>query len=507
MPQITSILPTPAQCRRAIQQADAAYDGRFYAGRQVDGVHVYCRPWCRAPAEPGLTPAFYASAGAAHSDGRLPCYRCQADGAPSIPEWVVADASLVRGLRLLASGFLNERSGAELATRLDLDETTLVARFQRKFACTPAALALLQRAYIARLLLCRSGLSLARVAYHAGCRNVAQMRREVERTYAVTPGEMRHSRWVERGHQRRSKTSITLSLPLRLPYNFDWLFGYLQKRALPGVEEVSGGPGNWCYQRLLNSAAAQTAPADNGSPVWLQVKPEPPGTGQSTSAQAALQVTLPILHGQPVYVLLHKLARVFDVAADGQQIHKFMLGQTDLAGWAAQAPGLRVAGAWDGYETAVRAVLGQQVSVARGTVLANKMISQYGQGWFPEPVQVKNQQVAELGMPGRRGRAVAKLAELVDAGTLVVDETQDYDELQQFLQDIEGIGPWTANYVRMRVLKDVDAFPDNDWVVLKQLQCTAAQARRTAQAWRPWRAYALMYLWYASAQGKLAAQK
>jgi len=453
---------------------------------------VYCRPVCRAAAP--ANPTFYASAAAAQRTGRLPCSRCQADAAPSVPEWVVANPTLVRSLRLLQSGFLNHHSGTELAARVALDAATLQQQFEQTFGCSPEAMASLQRAYIARVLLTRSGLALAPVAYHAGYRNVAQLRRQMLRTYALSATELRHSSWAHHATattaraagSRPSKTAVTLSLPLRLPYHFDWMFGYLQRRALPGVEEVSGGPRNWCYRRLLNTTTVQ-------SPAWLQVQ---------VDEAVGLRVTLPLLDGHPVYSLLYRLGRVFDVSADGSQVHKFLRSQPDLAIWAKQAPGLRVAGAWDGYETAIRAVLGQQVSVERGTVLANKMINQYGGGVFPGPALVKDRQVAELGMPGRRGRAVAKLAELVHNGSLVVDETQDYDELQRTLQDIEGIGPWTANYVRMRVLKDVDAFPDNDWVVLKQLQCSAAQARRQAQAWRPWRAYALMYLWYASAQTK-----
>ena len=169
------------------------------------------------------------------------------------------------------------------------------------------------------------------------------------------------------------------------------------------------------------------------------------------------------------------------------------------------APGLRVPGAWDGFETAVRAVLGQQVSVARGTALADEMVARYGQGVFPAPDEIMGQDVAELGMPGRRGRAVAELARRIHHGELSLDEGHPFEALQQALVDIDGIGPWTANYIRMRVAKDPDAFPDNDWVVLKQLDCSAAAARKLAADWRPWRAYALMYLWFAA--GHVRAEK
>jgi 3-methyladenine DNA glycosylase/8-oxoguanine DNA glycosylase len=197
---------------------------------------------------------------------------------------------------------------------------------------------------------------------------------------------------------------------------------------------------------------------------------------------------------------------VFDLNADGATLHEFLSADARLGPWAEKVPGLRVPGAWNGFETAIRAVLGQQVSVARGTDLANKMIVSYGEGLFPTAQQLLGREVAELGMPGRRGRAVVRLAEMAVAGDLVIDECQDFDDLQQQLQAVDGIGPWTANYVRMRALKDPNAFPDNDWVVLKELQCTAAKARQHAQAWQPWRAYALMYLWYAAGVKRAAGK-
>ena len=260
--------------------------------------------------------------------------------------------------------------------------------------------------------------------------------------------------------------------------------GYLRQRALIGIEQVTGESGSWCYRRRLDGAES----------VWLEVN----------QVGDTLEACLPLVQ-EPLHSLLQRLRRVFDLTADGATVHEFLGADDRLGSWVAQAPGLRVPGAWDGFETAVRAVLGQQVSVARGTELANKMIEQYGNGSFPTPAQLLNREVAELGMPGRRGQAVVRLAELAVAGDLVIDECQDHDLMSMRLQAIDGIGPWTANYIRMRAAKDPNAFPDNDWVVLKELGVSAAQARRLAESWQPWRAYALMYLWYAA--GVKRAQK
>ncbi len=170
-----------------------------------------------------------------------------------------------------------------------------------------------------------------------------------------------------------------------------------------------------------------------------------------------------------------------------------------LSRWVSEAPGLRVPGAWDGFETAVRAVLGQQVSVARATALADRLIERYGDGGFPDAGALSQANPAEIGMPGKRGAAISLLAREVLADRLQLDECVDARSMQAALRAIPGIGPWTASYIALRVAKDPDAFPESDWVVLKMLDTTAAGARRCAERWAPWRGDALMYLWYGSA--------
>jgi AraC family transcriptional regulator of adaptative response / DNA-3-methyladenine glycosylase II len=154
-----------------------------------------------------------------------------------------------------------------------------------------------------------------------------------------------------------------------------------------------------------------------------------------------------------------------------------------------------VPGAWDGFETAVRAILGQQVSVARATTLAEILAERYGGGAFPTPEALVDADVAAIGMPGQRGAAIRELARAITDGRLLLDEDGDAESLTAKLTGLKGIGPWTAGYIGMRVGRDPDAFVDSDWVVLKVLDTTAAQARKLAQSWRPWRAYAVMYLW------------
>ena len=193
--------------------------------------------------------------------------------------------------------------------------------------------------------------------------------------------------------------------------------------------------------------------------------------------------------------LLARIRRVFDLDADPQAIEGVLREDPLLADCVARNPGLRVPGAWNGYEIAVRAILGQQVSVARARELAVRLCEQFGGGDFPGPAALAEADVSAIGMPGKRGEAVRALSKDVLAGDLVLDESAEPESLAEGLVRLPGIGPWTAGYIGMRVARDPDAFPDADWVVLKVLQMKPAESRRRSEAWRPWRAYAVMALW------------
>lgn len=466
-----TVLPTLTICQQARVSRDPRFDGRFFIGVLTTG--IYCRTICpaRLPKEDNVK--YFSNAAAAQDAGFRPCLRCRPEAALALPEWTLASDTVLRGLRLIEAGYLNNHCVAELAAQLDVGERHLTRLFAQEFGTSPTSMARLCRARVAKSMLNNSAVPLAQVAYHAGYGSLSRFNHEMKKIFRMSPGQLRkQTAHTTSGH-------VVIKLPVAEPYNADWVFQYLKTRALHGVEEVTGSPGSWCYRRRLGR--------DLASSDWLSVQQ----TKQGLSAH------IPLVD-EPLHSLLNRVRRVFDLNADGATLHDFLVADPLLGSWVKRAPGLRVPGAWDGFETSVRAVLGQQVSVARGTDLARKMIEQYGEGSFPCPEQLLNKDVAELGMPGRRGRAVVKLAELVVAGELIIDDCQDFDGLQAQLEALEGVGPWTANYIRMRALKDPDAFPDNDWVVLKQLECTASKARARSRAWQPWRAYALMYLWYAA---------
>ena len=322
-------------------------------------------------------------------------------------------------------------------------------------------------------LLTQTRLAVADVGVHVGMPASGELLAQTRRLFGCSPTGLR-KRNVSVSEHQLPATMIRVDLSVTGAYHFEWVFDYLRTRALQGIEEVWGRT----YRRRVSEAGK--------SPVWLEVSQQ----------GAELQVMLPLTCG-PAHVLLSRVIRLFDLRVDGDLIDRTLLAAPSryLKQSVQQAPGLRVPGAWDGFETLVRAVLGQQVSVARGTELANRMVNAYGEGDFPVPDQLRHQEIAELGMPGNRGRAISTLAEWVSVDGHALLEGQASESFVQGLDAIKGIGPWTQNYVRLRVVKDADAFPHNDWVVLKQLKSTPAQALKLAERWRPWRAYALMHIW------------
>lgn len=269
------------------------------------------------------------------------------------------------------------------------------------------------------------------------------------------------------------------TLPVQRPYCATWVFDFLAQRALPRIEQVTG----LCYERRLSATGETT----------LQVR------WHEDSLQAALTSGDAQGDGPGLDALLPRIRTVFDTQAPASAIEAVLAEDPLLAEQLAQSPGLRVPGAWDGFEIAVRAILGQQVSVARARELAIALCDRFGDGWFPKPSALADADVSAIGMPGQRGAAVRALAQAVADGALVLEAGADAEALRARLVALPGIGPWTAGYVTMRVARDPDAYADADWVLLKMLDLTPAKARLRAQQWRPYRAYGLMLLWAKSA--------
>ena len=491
---IGSAAPSLTARQQARLSRDQRFDGRFIIAVVTTG--VYCRPSCpaRIPKEENVR--YFVCGAGAQEAGYRACLRCVPDQTLPVPDWAIGNRHVAKGLAMIEAGFLNDHSIVDLAEALQLSPRHLDRLFADTLGASPLAIARIKRGQTAKVLLQQSTLKLSELAEHAGYGSISQFNKELRLLFNSSPSALRKAKSSPsksavdktKNVKEAEEHPLTLRvvLPVRMPYDFDWVFNYLKGRALTGIEEVLDGPHGQIFRRRLSKAGAPES--------WLRVE----RSGDELIAY------LP-LGGEPIYQLLRRLGRLFDLHTDGATLHKHLSADRFLAPWVKAAPGLRVPGAWDGFETCVRAILGQQVSVARGTELANAMIARYGGGDFPSPEQLVDKQIAELGMPGNRGRAISTVAQQVIDQSVTFDEGLKAEAFVEALTQIKGIGPWTVNYIRLRVLKDPDAFPHNDWVVLKQLDTTPFKAKLQAEPWQPWRAYGLMYLWYAASVGRAKA--
>lgn len=456
------MLPATEICERARLARDPRFDGRFLTGVVTTG--IYCRPICPAPLANRDNVRYFPTAAAAEAQGYRACRRCRPETAPRLPEWTISSDRVIRALRLIDGGFLADQSSEALAARLGVSSRHLNRVFHQELGATPNSLARTRRLHLALRLIAETDLAFSDVALQAGYRSVRRFNSEIRMSFGCAPRILRAGRKEDRS------PGLTLRLPVREPFDAAWMFRFLQRRALPGLEEVSGLE----YRRRVGSGDHWISVAHSGGALMLKV---PPGTPASLSS------------------ILQRVRHLFDLDADSAVIDSHLARDPRLAPLVAGAPGLRVPGAWDGFETAVRAILGQQVSVERARRLASDLIDRCGAGDFPEPEALARSAPVALGIPGKRWLAIRELSRAVARGAIDLHEGAAGEELTERLTALPGVGPWTAGYVGMRVAKDPDAFPDGDWAVLKTLQVTPGAARRLSLPWRPWRAYAVMHLW------------
>jgi AraC family transcriptional regulator of adaptative response / DNA-3-methyladenine glycosylase II len=460
------VLPEPDICEQARRARDPRFDGRFYVAVLTTG--IYCRPVCpaRTPAQDNVR--YYPTAAAAQDAGYRPCRRCRPERAAPLPTWTVASDTVIRALELINSGFLTGASVPQLAAQLGVGARQLNRLFQAELGASPKSIARMQRAQLARQLIDETDLPFSEVALASGYGSLRRFNDEIATVFGRAPRVLRRLPRVV-----RQRGDLVLRLPLRQPYDRDWVLTFLARRSLAGVEGV------------------------DGRRYWRRLAGDGDGEVSVELTDAAAIVTLPLREARRGARHIDRVRRIFDLGADSATIDAHLADQACLQ---VGAGGIRVPGAWDGFELAVRAILGQQVSVERARTLAEALCRAHGDGAFPSPAALVDADVAALGMPGARGNAIRLLARAVLDGDVDLEPGLEADRLRSTLCALPGIGPWTAEYVAMRAGRDPDAFPHSDWVVCRYLDATPAQARRLADAWRPWRSYALMYLWADSAR-------
>lgn len=483
----------PDTCYRAMASRDARFDGRFFAAVRTTG--IYCRPICPARKPLRRNVDFYPSAAAAERAGFRPCRRCRPDASPGSPEWCGRSATLSRALRMIHEGALNGGSVETVAARLGVSARHLGRLFREHLGCSPLAMAQTVRTHFARKLIDETDLSMAEVAFGAGYRSVRRFNDAMKACFGQPPSALRDRARPRSGGGAAAEngSSLHLRLAYRPPLFWDHLLGFLGARAIPGVEVVEHG----AYRRTV---------LQEGHVGWLEVRPgDEPHT-------LLLSTSLPATRG--IQGVVRRVRNLFDLSADPLRIEQDLARDGRLSRALARCAGIRVPGAWDGFELAVRAILGQQVTVKGASTLLGRLVTAHGrpaetgvpglEHVFPTPEALAAADLSDLGVPRMRATALSALAEKVVEGGLDLDPSADPELTHRDLCALPGVGRWTADYVVMRALCDPDAFPVDD-LVLRRAASTdgeplaPGQLAERSEAWRPWRAYAAMVLWKGAA--------
>jgi len=469
----------PIVCRQAILARDARFDGRFFTAVLTTG--IYCRPVCPARPPKAENCRYYPTAAGAQAAGFRPCLRCRPETAPGQGAWRGVSNTVTRAVSLIDAGALDEADVDALAGRLGVGERHLRRLFLKHLGASPISVAQTRRVLIAKQLIHETELSMAEIALAAGFGSVRRFNETMLALFGRPPTELRRA--VGAGAQ----AGITLSLGYRPPYDWDALLAFLAARAIPGVEEIADG----VYRRTIETGGVA------GS---LSVAHEP----ERNRIRATIH--FPRLSHLPRIIARVRL--IFDLDADPEAIGAALSQDARLAPLVAARPGLRVPGAWDGFELAVRAILGQQITVGAATRLAGLIAEKWGAPYegdgltrlFPRPEALAGAVIG--GMPRARASAIAKLAQAAGNDPAIFERAETLEASIARLCALPGVGEWTAQYIAMRALREPDAFPAADIGLMRAMddgdgRPNPAALLSRSQAWRPWRAYAALHLWTA----------
>ncbi len=470
---------------RARLSRDARFDGQFFVGVRTTG--IYCRPICPANAPKSENVSFFPSAAAASEAGYRPCLRCRPECAPGTPAWGGTSTTVRRGLRLIADGALDDGNVESLAERLGVTSRHLRRLFVKHVGASPLAVAHTQRLHFAKRLIDQTALSMTDISIASGFGSVRRFNDTFRKTYGRSPRELR-----KEGQAAVTASALSVLLPYRRPYDWKGLLGFFAGRATPGVEAVDNGE----YLRTIRLGGEH-------------------GIIRVSDADDAIALSVHGIGTAALFPVVQRVRSMFDVDAPIDDITAVLGSDRQLRGWLRNRPGIRVPGAWDGFELTVRAVLGQQVSVKAATTFAGRIAERYGESagvsveglpnaptlLFPEPGRLVRARLEHLGIIRSRAQTIRDLAKAVVNGNLSFDAAQTVESFRDALTSIRGIGNWTAEYVAMRVMKDPDAFPSSDLGLLRAFdqpdgtRLRPAELAARAEAWRPWRAYAALLTW------------
>jgi len=472
-------------CYRALCQRDARFDGRIFVGVRTTG--VYCRPICPARTPLSKNVTFFPTAAAAQEAGFRPCLRCRPETAPDLGAWRGTSNTVSRALSLIELGALDEADVEALATRLGVGERQLRRLFRQHLGASPVAVAQTRRVLLAKQLIHETRLPMTEIAFASGFGSVRRFNETFQTLFRRPPRELRRAGGPDISAGPRGE--IVLLLHYRAPYDWPAMLEFLRQRAIAGVERVAANS----YARSVQLDGAQGT---------VTVEPTDGNALRAT-------VRFPKLTALPA--IIARLRRVFDLAADPVAIAAHLAKDRTLAPLIKSRPGLRVPGAWDGFELAIRAVLGQQISVAAAVRLAGRLVAAYGDRLrepdgdlthaFPRPEALASADLSSLGMPRSRAAALSAIGAAAEADKHLFDANCELDDAVKRLRSIAGVGEWTAQYIALRQLREPDAFPAADLGLMRAIASregrdhSSSELLDRAHAWRPWRAYAAQHLW------------
>jgi AraC family transcriptional regulator of adaptative response / DNA-3-methyladenine glycosylase II len=486
----------PKVCYRALATRDARFDGRLFVG--VTSTGIYCRPVCPARSPRFENCRFFPSAAAAQDAGFRPCLRCRPETAPELATWRGTSNTVNRGLALIADGALDGDASVDaLAARLGIGERQLRRLFDQHLGVSPIAVAQTRRVLFAKQLIHDTRLPMGEIALAAGFGSVRRFNETFQQLFKRPPSALRRKAVVALPEGSVAATGVTVRLRYRPPYDWPAMLTFLRGRAIDGVERLDG-------ERYVRSVAHDGAVGT----VEIVHLPERDSLGAT--------IRFPSVRALPA--IIARVRRVFDLGADVTGIGAHLAKDRLLAPLVAKRPGLRVPGGWDGFELAVRAVFGQQVTVEAGRRLAGQLVAACGPALpaghagalgvtrvFPSAAQVAAADLSGLGMPGARRATLYALAHAALAEPRLFEPLATIEDTVARLCAIRGVGDWTAHYIALRAAREPDAFPSSDIGLLrgaadrKGVRPSATELAARAERWRPWRAYAAQHLWVADA--------
>jgi AraC family transcriptional regulator, regulatory protein of adaptative response / DNA-3-methyladenine glycosylase II len=476
----------------ARQSRDPRFDGRFFVGVLTTG--IYCRPVCPVKVPKKENVQLYKSAASAAAAGFRPCLRCRPESSPGTPAWSGSSWKVSRALQLIDQGYLDAASVDDLADQLEVGPRQLSRLFQNHLGASPVEVAQTRRLHFAKKLIDETSMPLAEICFAAGFGSIRRFNAVFSQTYERSPKQLREKQSAKTKSRQKSAIEVSgddaihITLSYRPPFDWKSHLAFLAYRSIPGVEVVTANS----YARTISLDGV-----DGDFSV----------TFSETSHSIEVVINFP--DSSQLYQIIDRIRSIFDLRADSEQIANYLAKDKVLKPMVKKFPGLRVPGCWDGFEVAVRAILGQQVTVKAASTLVSRIAERHGRPYnraieglthvFPDAKKIQKAKMDGMGIVTQRITAIQSIASQVAKGAMTINCTVDTEEFVKQICEIKGIGEWTAYYIAMRALNDPNAFPYSDLIlrraVNKDEELSPKKLLQRSEPWQPWRAYSVILLW------------